>query len=79
MLKEFEDDYKDGISWGDAKNKLFNIVNDEMLPIREKYESLINDKNLLNDLLSEGSNKVRPIAQEMLSGIRDSIGIKKIF
>ena len=79
MLKEFEDDYKDGISWGDAKNKLFNIVNAEMLPIREKYESLINDKNLLNDLLSEGSNKVRPIAQEMLSGIRDSIGIKKIF
>ena len=64
---------------GEMQNKLFNIVNAEMLPIREKYESLINDKNLLNDLLSEGSNKVRPIAQEMLSGIRDSIGIKKIF
>ena len=78
MIKEFENDYKDGIGWGDAKNKLFNVVNNEMIPVREKYDSLINDKNLHNDLLSEGSKKVRPIAQEMLSSIRDSIGIKKI-
>ena len=78
MIKEFENDYKDGIAWGDAKNKLFNIVNNEIAPVREKYDSLVNDKNLLNDLLNEGSIRVRPIAQEMLSSIRDSIGIKKI-
>ena len=78
MIAEFKSDYKDGIGWGDAKNKLFNVVNNEMNPIRDKYNSLVNDKNLLNDLLNEGSNKVRPIAKEMLSSIRDSIGIKKI-
>ena len=78
LLKEFENDYKEGISWGDAKNKLFNIVNNEMLPIREKFMSLESDKNLLNDLLQDGSKKVRPIAQEMLTSIRDSIGIKNI-
>jgi hypothetical protein len=49
-----------------------------MTPVREKYDSLVDDKNLLNDLLNEGSKKVRPIAQEMLSSIRDCIGIKKI-
>ena len=78
LLKEFENDYKEGIGWGDAKNKLFNIINNEMLPLREKYISLENDKNLLNDLLHDGSRKVRPIAQEMLASIRDSIGIKNI-
>ena len=78
LLKEFEDDYKEGIGWGDAKNKLFNIINNEMLPLREKYIKLENDKNLLNDLLHDGSKKVRPIAQEMLASIRDSIGIKNI-
>ena len=78
LLKEFEDDYKEGIGWGDAKNKLFNIINNEMLPLREKYILLENDKNLLNDLLHDGSKKVRPIAQEMLASIRDSIGIKNI-
>lgn len=79
LLEEFENDYKEGIGWGDAKNKLFNIINNEMLPLREKYTSLENDKNLLNDLLHDGSRKVRPIAQEMLASIRDSIGIKNIF
>ena len=78
LIKEFENDYKEGIGWGDAKNKLFNIINNEMLPLREKYISLENDKNLLNDLLQDGSKKVRPIAQEMLTSIRDSIGIKNI-
>ena len=78
LLKEFENDYKEGIGWGDAKNKLFNIINNEMLPLREKYISLENDKNLLDDLLQDGSKKVRPIAQEMLASIRDSIGIKNI-
>ena len=78
LLKEFENDYKEGIGWGDAKNKLFNIVNNEMLPIREKFMSLESNKNLLNDLLHEGSKKVRPIAQEKLAAIRDSIGIKNI-
>ena len=78
MIEEFENHYKEGISWGDAKNKLFDVVNNEMMPVREKYKSLENDKNLLNDLLKEGSKKVRPIAQEMLSSIRDIVGIKKI-
>lgn len=78
LIKEFENDYKEGIGWGDAKNKLFNIVNNEMLPIREKFMSLESNKNLLNDLLHEGSKKVRPIAQEKLAAIRDSIGIKNI-
>ena len=49
-----------------------------MLPIREKFMSLESNKNLLNDLLHEGSKKVRPIAQEKLAAIRDSIGIKNI-
>jgi tryptophanyl-tRNA synthetase len=78
MIEEFENDYKEGISWGDAKSKLFDVINNEMMPVREKYNSLVNDKNLLNDLLEEGSKKVRPIAKEMLSTIRDRVGIKKI-
>ena len=78
MVAGLKKDEKDGSGWKKKKNKLFNVVNNEMNPIRDKYNSLVNDKNLLNDLLNEGSNKVRPIAKEMLSSIRDSIGIKKI-
>ena len=78
MIDELNDDYKNGISWGDAKNKLFEVVNNEITPIRESYEKLQEDKDFINDLLSDGSNKVRPIAKELLDSIRSSVGINKI-
>ncbi len=78
MADELNDDYKNGISWGDAKNKLFTVVNNEITPIRESYEKLQEDKDYINDLLSDGSNKVRPIAKELLDSIRSSVGINKI-
>ena len=70
--------YKNGISWGDAKNKLFEKVNEHILPIRDSYNSLSSNKELINDLLEEGSSKVRPMAKELLSEVRESIGISKI-
>ena len=78
MIDELSDDYTNGISWGDAKNKLFEVVNSEITPIRESYEKLQEDKDFINDLLSDGSNKVRPIAKELLDTIRSSVGINKI-
>jgi len=78
MVDELNDDYKNGISWGDAKNKLFEVVNNEITPIRESYKKLQEDKDFINDLLSDGSNKVRPIAKELLDSIRSSVGINKI-
>ena len=78
MIDELYDDYKKGISWGDAKNKLFEVVNNEITPIRESYKKLQEDKDFINDLLSDGSNKVRPIAKELLDSIRSSVGINKI-
>ena len=78
MVDELCDDYKKGISWGDAKNKLFEVVNNEITPIRESYEKLQEDKDFINDLLSDGSNKVRPIAKELLDSIKSSVGINKI-
>jgi tryptophanyl-tRNA synthetase len=78
MIDELKDDYKNGISWGDAKNKLFEVVNNTVRPIRQSYETLLEDRDLINDLLSDGSNKVRPIAKELLDSIRSSVGINKI-
>ena len=70
--------YDDGISWGDAKDILFNKVNDELEPIRNRYNDLINDKNKINDFLSDGANKARVIAKDKISEIREVIGIKPI-
>ncbi len=77
-LLELADDYKNGISWGDAKNKLFSLVNNEISPIREKYEEFSTNDKLLNELLHEGSLKARVMAKEKIAVVRELIGIKPI-
>ena len=58
-IDELTNAYKEGIGWGDAKNMLFEVINRDIAPIRNKYEILSFDKTLINDLLSDGSSKVR--------------------
>lgn len=77
-IDEFKKAYEDGISWGEAKEKLFNIINSELLPIRAKYEELINDKDYLNDVLSEGAKKARILAIEKIKEVKEVIGLTKI-
>ena len=77
-ISSLQERYDDGIGWGDAKNLLFNKINSEIEPIREKYNELNNKSNFINDLLNEGANKVRPQAKDLIDQIRDLIGISKI-
>ena len=77
-VSEFKKQYENGISWGEAKEILFDAINAELKPIRSRYEDLIKDKNYINDVLSDGSKKTRLLAQEKISEIREVIGIKRI-
>ena len=74
-IAELKEEYNNGISWGDAKNKLFDKANDSLLPIRERYFELKEQKDLVKDHLSDGAKKVRPLAQEFIEEIRSKIGI----
>ena len=49
-VDELTNAYKEGIGWGDAKNMLFDVINRDIAPIRNKYETLSSDKTLINDL-----------------------------
>tara|TARA_B100000902_G_C27221909_1_gene870120 strand:+ start:20 stop:1012 length:993 start_codon:yes stop_codon:yes gene_type:complete len=73
-----KDSYEDGISWGEAKEVLFNAINHELTPVRDKYAEFVNDESLINDLLSDGAKKARILAKEKISKIREVIGIKRI-
>tara|TARA_B100001250_G_C19810824_1_gene795622 strand:+ start:1584 stop:2576 length:993 start_codon:yes stop_codon:yes gene_type:complete len=77
-ISAFKSSYQDGISWGEAKEVLFAAINKELKPVREKYLELIEDKNFINDLLSDGAKKARILAKEKISKIRNVIGIKNI-
>ena len=70
--------YDEGISWGDAKEKLFHKVNLQLEPIRDKYDQLHQDKNYINDVLNDGAKKARSHAVKKISQIKEVIGISKI-
>jgi len=77
-INNMKQSYKDGIGWGDVKKNLFTVINNEILPIREKYIQLNDQPDLLNDLFSDGARKVRPHAQELVGKLREAVGISKI-
>ena len=77
-INTFQKSYDNGISWGEAKEILFDSINKELQPIRTKYEELSENKDHINDLLSDGAKKTRIIAKEKILQIREAVGLTRI-
>ena len=69
--------YEKGISWGEAKQALFEVVNDVLKEPREKYNALMSDPSQIDARLKEGGEKAREVARTNLKKIRLAIGIDK--
>jgi tryptophanyl-tRNA synthetase len=67
-----------GIGWGDAKKKLFELVNGELAPARERYRQLMEDPGFIEAELQAGAIKARKTAAITLQKVRDAVGISAI-
>ncbi|WDE96804.1 tryptophan--tRNA ligase [Lentisphaera profundi] len=63
-----------GLGWGHAKQELYESVERKFSPMREKYDALIEDRELLDKILKEGGEKARTIASSTISRIRKAAG-----
>ena len=66
------------MGWGDLKKELFNLINSEIAPAREKYFDLVNNAKKVEKLLEEGEAKALKIASKNLKEIRSLVGIKTL-
>ncbi len=66
----------DGIGWGEAKKQLFEKVNDELAPAREKYEVMMRNPAKVEGVLTEGAARLRPKSQELLERVREAVGLR---
>lgn len=73
----FEQDFKAGISYGEAKKKLYEKFIEFFAKPRAIYEDLKAHPDTVFDILAEGAKKVRPIAQEGIQIIRSKTGINR--
>ncbi|MCH2534161.1 MAG: tryptophan--tRNA ligase [Bdellovibrionales bacterium] len=67
--------YEKGIGWGEAKQHLFEAVNKEITPLREKYNELCENPQQVEDILQEGAKKARLIAKDKISLLRQTLGL----
>ncbi len=67
---------KAGIGCFDCKKILLKRISEKLAPIQEKRENYISNKNLILDILEDGSNKARKIAKETVDKVNEIIGLK---
>ncbi|SUO95903.1 tryptophan--tRNA ligase [Suttonella ornithocola] len=67
--------YQEGISWGDAKQALFERINTELAEPREKYHALIANPKEIENTLQRGAEKAREESRPLMADIRQKVGI----
>ena len=70
--------FADGIAWGEAKQQLFERIDREVAPMREKYEALIANPIEIEATLREGADKARKIATPFLAELRRAVGLRDL-
>ena len=64
-----------GMGWGNAKQALFELLNEELSPLREEYNKLIESKDYIDEVLKNGAEKASKIVSEKMDFIRKEIGL----
>ena len=70
--------YADGIGWGDAKQMLFERIDQEVAPMRAQYEELINNPAKVDAILLKGAAKARELATPFIQELRHAVGLRAL-
>ncbi len=70
--------YAEGIAWGDAKQVLFERVDQVVAPMREQYEALINNPARIEATLLAGAERARQIATPFMRELRSAVGLRSL-
>ena len=77
-IADLRSQFEAGIAWGDAKQILFEKINDEIAPFRARYAELMANPKELEEILMMGAEKARRHSQKQLDKTRRAIGIKPL-
>ena len=78
QITDMKNKFEDGIGWGDAKNIVFNDLNDLIKPIRDKYLELESKKSDTEEILQTNAKEVRNHTQSLVNKVKELVGIKKL-
>ena len=67
-----------GIGWGDAKQQLFERIDAELAPLRERYETLVANPAQIEERLHAGAAKARARSRELIARLRHAVGVRRL-
>ena len=70
--------YTGGIAWGDAKQMLFERIERDVAPMRERYHELISNPGKIESLLQAGAEKARQVATPFMGELRRAVGLRNL-
>jgi tryptophanyl-tRNA synthetase len=70
--------YAEGIAWADAKQLLFERIDREIAPMRERYQHLVSHPGELEAILSAGAQKARDLAVPFMARLRHAVGLRDL-
>ena len=76
QTQEFRLRLTQGLGWGDAKKELFEKIEAEIGPMRERYNELMADPAKIEAILQEGARKAREITVPFMAQVRQAVGLR---
>jgi tryptophanyl-tRNA synthetase len=73
----FASELRGGLAWGDAKQRLFDRIERDLAPMRERYEALIARPGDIEDVLQAGARRARAVATPLLHTLREAVGLRR--
>jgi len=76
---EFAKAFAAGIGWGEAKQLVFERVEAQIAPIRERYDALVARPGDIEDILRDGARRLRErYAMPRMSELRRTVGLRDL-
>jgi tryptophanyl-tRNA synthetase len=76
--QSFAEDLRAGLSWGEAKQRLATRIEQDLAPMRERYATLIERPDDIEDILCLGAERARQVATPFLARLREAVGLGKL-
>jgi tryptophanyl-tRNA synthetase len=71
--------YAQGIGWGDAKSKVFERIDAELSPMRERYHALMQQPQRIEDMLRDGARVAREQhGLPLMRRLREAVGFRDL-
>jgi tryptophanyl-tRNA synthetase len=70
--------YAQGIAWGEAKERLYQRLEQEIAPMRRVYEELMRHPEHIEATLQRGAAKARGIATPFTARLRHAVGLRAL-